>query len=112
MMRMRPPQHQQGCSGAFGSSGFAVAALMASTGMSGTASSSRIRSMLLARVGPVNRSYRLNIDNQLKLARSLNRKISGLCAFEDAVGVARDIPTDLVGIGRVGSKAATGNKSI
>jgi hypothetical protein len=51
MMRMRLPQHGQGCSGALGSSGFVVAALMASIGMSGTASSSRIRAMLLARVG-------------------------------------------------------------
>jgi hypothetical protein len=53
MMRMGLPQHGQGCSGAFGSSGFVVAALMASIGMSGTASSSRIRAMLLARVGLV-----------------------------------------------------------
>jgi hypothetical protein len=36
-MRMQPPQHGQGCSGAFGSSGFVVAALMASIGMSGSA---------------------------------------------------------------------------
>jgi hypothetical protein len=41
-----PPQQGQGCSGAFGSSGLALAALMASIGMRGTASSSRIRAIL------------------------------------------------------------------
>src|SRR5215831_20979721 len=51
MMRMRLPQQGQACSGAFGSSDFVWAALMASIGMSGTASSARIRAMLLARVG-------------------------------------------------------------
>jgi hypothetical protein len=38
MMRMRLPQHGQGCSGGCNSSGFAVAALITSIGMSGTAS--------------------------------------------------------------------------
>ena len=42
MMRMRPPQQGQGCSGAFGSSGLALTALMASIGMSGAASRSRM----------------------------------------------------------------------
>ena len=37
MMRMRLPQQGQGWSGGCGSSGFVVAALMASIGMSGTA---------------------------------------------------------------------------
>jgi hypothetical protein len=56
MMRMRRlPQYGQGCSGALGSSGFVVAALMASIGMSRTASKARIRAMLLARVGLVSR---------------------------------------------------------
>ena len=50
MMRMRLPQQGQGCSGAFGSSGLALAALMASIGMRGTASSWRIRAILRARV--------------------------------------------------------------
>src|SRR6266851_2827495 len=50
MMIMRLPQQGQGCSGAFGSSGLALAALMASIGMRGTASSSRIRAILRARV--------------------------------------------------------------
>src|SRR5215471_16518850 len=49
MMRMRAPQHGQGWSGAFGSSGLALAALMASIGMSGTASSARMRAICLAR---------------------------------------------------------------
>src|SRR5215468_21932 len=51
MIRMRLPQQGQGCSGAFGSSDFVWAVLMASIAMSGTASSSRIRAMLLARAG-------------------------------------------------------------
>src|SRR5712692_5430807 len=55
MMRMRPPQQGQGCSGGFGSSDFVLAALMASIGMSGTASKARIRAMLLARVGLASR---------------------------------------------------------
>jgi hypothetical protein len=55
MMRMRLPQQGQGRSGGFGSWDFVWAALMASIGMSGTASSSRIRAMLLARVGLVSR---------------------------------------------------------
>src|SRR5215831_4847031 len=50
MMSMRLPQQGQGCSGAFGSSGLALAALMASIGMSGTARSARIRAIFLARV--------------------------------------------------------------
>jgi hypothetical protein len=45
----------QGCSGAFGFSGFVVAALMTSSGMSDTASRARIRATLLARVGLVSR---------------------------------------------------------
>jgi hypothetical protein len=59
MMVMRPPQQGQERPGAFGSSGWALvealgqAALMASIGMSGAASSSRIRAMFLARVGVV-----------------------------------------------------------
>src|ERR1700719_1622496 len=48
-MIMRPPQQGQGCSGVFGSSGLVLAALMASIGMSGTASNSRIRAIFLAR---------------------------------------------------------------
>src|SRR5215813_7452816 len=55
MMRMRLPQHGQECSGGFSSSGFVVAASMASIGMSDTASKARIRAMLLARVGLVSR---------------------------------------------------------
>jgi hypothetical protein len=51
MMRIRAPQHGQGWSGAFGSSGLALAALMASIGMSGTASSARMRAIFLARAG-------------------------------------------------------------
>src|ERR1700730_14162830 len=56
MMRMLLPQQGHGYSGAFGSWGWALveilalAALMSSSGMSGTASSSRIRSIFLARV--------------------------------------------------------------
>src|SRR5215467_5572127 len=50
MMRIGLPQQGQGCSGAFGASGLALAALMASTGMSGTASNSRARAIFLARV--------------------------------------------------------------
>jgi hypothetical protein len=49
MMRMGPPQQGQGCSGGFGSSGAGPRALMASMGMSGGASSSRIRATLRAR---------------------------------------------------------------
>jgi hypothetical protein len=47
MMRMQLPQQGQGWSGAFDSSGLALTALMASIGMSGTASSSRIRADIL-----------------------------------------------------------------
>jgi len=43
MMRIRPQQHGQECSGVFSSSGVAVAALMASIGKSGTASKARMR---------------------------------------------------------------------
>jgi hypothetical protein len=43
MMRMRLPQQGRGCSGACSSSGFVVAALMASIGMSGSANKARIR---------------------------------------------------------------------
>ena len=50
MMRMRLPQQGQGRSGAFGSSGLALTALMASIGMSGAASSSRMRAIFLTRV--------------------------------------------------------------
>ena len=49
MMRMGPPQQGQGCSGAFGCSGVVSRALMASTGINGAASSSRMRAMLRAR---------------------------------------------------------------
>ncbi len=49
MMRMGPPQQGQGCSGAFGCSGVVLRALMASTGINGAASSSRMRAMLRAR---------------------------------------------------------------
>src|SRR5712671_8234875 len=55
MMIMRLPQQGQGCSGCFGSSGVALAALMASIGMSGTASNSRARAIFLARVWLVSR---------------------------------------------------------
>ena len=55
MMRMRLPQQGQGCSGGFGCSDFVLAALMALIGMSGTASKTRIRAMLLARVGLVSK---------------------------------------------------------
>jgi hypothetical protein len=55
MMIMRPPQQGQGCSGSFGSSGGALPALMASIGMSGTASNSRARAIFLARVWLVSR---------------------------------------------------------
>src|SRR5713226_6704245 len=55
MMIMRPPQQGQGCCGCFGSSGVALAALMASIGMSGTASNSRARAIFLARVWLVSR---------------------------------------------------------
>jgi hypothetical protein len=54
MMSMRLPQQGQGCSGGFDSSG--LAALMASIGMRGTASSSRIRAMFLARVSVTSRT--------------------------------------------------------
>jgi hypothetical protein len=65
MMRMRLPQHGQGCSGALSSSGFVVAALMASIGMSGTASKARIRAMLLARVGLVSRHVHQEAADEL-----------------------------------------------
>jgi len=55
MMIMRPPQQGQGCSGAFGSSGLALAALMVSMGISATASKSRARAIFLARVWLVSR---------------------------------------------------------
>src|SRR5712692_8205671 len=50
MMIMRPPQQGQGCCGVCGSSTLVLAALMASIGSIGTASSSRARAMLSARV--------------------------------------------------------------
>ena len=50
MMRMWLPQQGQGCSGAFGSSGLALTALMASIGMNGAASSSRTRAIFSTRV--------------------------------------------------------------
>src|SRR5258706_1284142 len=50
MMIMRLPQQGQGCCGCLGSSGVALAALMASIAMSGTASNSRARAIFLARV--------------------------------------------------------------
>src|SRR6266851_397915 len=55
MMIMRPPQQGQGCCGVCGSSTLVLAALMASIGSIGTASSSRARAMLSARVVLANR---------------------------------------------------------
>jgi hypothetical protein len=55
MMIMRPPQQGQGCCGVFGCSGLVLAALMASIGMSGTASKSRARAMLRARAALLSR---------------------------------------------------------
>ena len=55
MMIMRLPQQGQGCCGCFGSSGVALAALMASIGMSGTESNSRARAMLRARAALLSR---------------------------------------------------------
>jgi len=55
MMRMRPPQNGQACSGAFGPSGLALAALTASIGMSGTTGNARRRAIFLARVWQVRR---------------------------------------------------------
>jgi hypothetical protein len=87
MMRMRLPQHGQGCSGAFGSSGFVVAALMASIGRSGTASSSRIRAMLLAQVGrePIDVSHVVEFPCHHRFAREL--KARGSAPLEADVSV-------------------------
>ena len=49
MMIMRPPQQGQGCSGVCGSLALVLAALMASIGSIGTASSSWARAIFLAR---------------------------------------------------------------
>src|SRR5258707_14710208 len=55
MMIMRLPQEGKGWCGCLGSSGVALAALMASIAMSGTASNSRARAIFLARVWLVSR---------------------------------------------------------
>jgi hypothetical protein len=55
MMIMRPPQQGQGCFGVCGSLASVLAALMASIGSIGIASSSRARAMFSARVALASR---------------------------------------------------------